>query len=115
MVAGRLARPVATIANFAKKVKRGPSLFFRICAKCGIRMAKRRTETLDDLLRNEIRAGTLTTFAHKAGLAPWTLLRLRTGKGTRVHQGTALAIADALGIDPARVRAAIVASRDARG
>lgn len=74
-------------------------------------MAKRRTETLDDLLRDIIAKGQLTAWCEKAGVAPWTLLRLRNGVGTRTHRGTVQTLADALGVTRERVVAAIAASR----
>ena len=76
-------------------------------------MGKRRSETLDDLLRDIIAKGRLTAWCAKAGVAPWTLLRLRSGTGTRTHRGTVQAIADALGVTRERVAAAIAASRAA--
>lgn len=73
---------------------------------------KCRSETLDDLLADVVAAGRLTEFARTAGLSPWTLLRLRNGESGRTHRGTVLALAWALGIEVARVRAAIEASRE---
>lgn len=83
-------------------------------------MAKRRKpETLADLLCPIVDAGRLTVWCRDvAGLRPWTVLRLRDGKGTRTHKGTVLAIvaglaAEGIKADEARVVAAISASRAA--
>lgn len=106
---------VANIAVFALRVKCASLGFLRFLAiDATLRsMAKRRTETLDDLLAAVVAEGRLTDFAKGAGLSPWTLLRLRNGEGSRTHRGTVLGLAKALGVDPARVRAAIQASRAA--
>lgn len=80
-------------------------------------MARRRPETLDDLLRPLIDADRLTKWCREvAGLRPWTVLRLRRGDGVRVHKGTVMALvaglrAEGIEADEARVRAAIEASR----
>jgi len=73
-----------------------------------------RAETMDDLLAPVIADGGLTALAEKAGIRPYTLLRLRQGQGTRTHQGTVVALARALRLPAARVRAAIEASRAAK-
>lgn len=72
-------------------------------------MAKRkRAETLDDLLRRH--GVPVTEFAKRAGIPAFTLLRLR--KGERVPRiATLTKLANALGLDPLRVAAAIEASR----
>lgn len=74
-------------------------------------MGKRRTETLDDLLRDHLEGRKFGVLCAKAGLRPWTVLRLRKGEGTRTHRGTVLALAAALGVPEERVAAAIAASR----
>jgi DNA-binding Xre family transcriptional regulator len=76
-------------------------------------MAKRPAETLDDLLADAIQSRATTAFAARAGISPFTLLKLRSGQTSRVHLATINGIAKALGVDPARVRAAIEASRAA--
>lgn len=68
-------------------------------------------ETLDDLLRQVIDENRLTEWCRQAGIAPWTLLRLRTGRAVRVHTGTVRSIARKLRLLEQRVRAAIAASR----
>lgn len=73
-----------------------------------------RTETLEDLLADVIDSDGLTALARKAGIRPWTLLRLRNGDGTRTHAGTVLALARALRLPQDRVRAAIEAQRAAK-
>lgn len=73
-------------------------------------MGKRR-ETLDDLLREHLEARKFGDLCRRAGLRPWTVLRLRQGQGQRTHRGTILALAAALGVPEARVAAAIEASR----
>jgi len=74
-------------------------------------MASRHIETLDDLLRDVIAAKRLTEWCGEVGIRPWTLLRLRQGKGGRVHAGTVAAIASKLRLPRERVQAAIEASR----
>ena len=88
---------------------------FAFFAKMRYTMARmrKRHETLDDLLQSVIAENRLTAFCGEAGIAPWTLLRLRTGQGTRTHRGTLTQLAAALKVDVARVRAACEASRDA--
>jgi hypothetical protein len=77
-------------------------------------MARRKRETLDDLLKPILAEGRFTSWCNTvAGVRPWTVLRWRRGIGGRVHTGTVLAVAQALGVPPARVRAAIEASRAA--
>lgn len=73
----------------------------------------KKPETLDDLLAPVIAAGKLTAFARRAGIRPWTLLRLRQGAGTRTHTGTVAVLARSLRMPVERVRAAIDASRAA--
>lgn len=75
-------------------------------------MAKRR-ETLDDLLL-DCGEG-LTAFAKRAGIPPFTMRRLRHGEIETPRIVTLTKIAKALGVEPARVRAAIEASRAAAG
>jgi hypothetical protein len=112
VVAGVALGHVANIAKILPRVKRGIA---KIGEPATLRaMAKRRAETVDDLLADVVARGELTDFARKAGISPWTLLRLRTGEGVRTHRGTVLALAKALGVDPARVRSACEASRAAR-
>lgn len=74
-------------------------------------MAKRRRETLDDLLT--CHGVGLTAFAKAAGIPAFTLYRLREGLVERPRIATLTAIAAALGIDVERVRAACAASRAA--
>lgn len=72
------------------------------------------SETLDDLLAGVAARGDLTAFASRAGIRPWTLLRLRQGVGTRTHRGTVIALARALRLPVQRVADAIDASRAAK-
>lgn len=76
-------------------------------------MAQR--ETLDDLLRPVLDAGRFTAWCEEAGLMPYTVLRLRRGKGTRTHAGTIAALAAKLRMPRERVAAAIANSRAAAG
>ena len=55
----------------------------------------RTTETLDELLAPAIASSTLAAIAARAGIRPWTLLRLRQGQGKRTHHGTIVALAKA--------------------
>lgn len=72
---------------------------------------KQQTETLDDLI---LSAGTpLGVLAEKAGLDAKTLLALRTSPPAKPRVATLTKLAKALGVDAARVRAAIEASRAA--
>lgn len=71
-------------------------------------------ETLDDLLAPILADGRVTAFAVRAGLRPYTLLRLRQGIGSRTHAGTVAVLARSLRVSQARVRAAIEASRAAK-
>ncbi len=70
-------------------------------------------ETLDDLLAAVIADGRVTAFATRAGIRPYTLLRLRRGIGGRTHAGTVAVLARSLRVSQDRVRAAIEASRAA--
>lgn len=74
----------------------------------------RRAETLDDLFDAKAVTETWEEFSARAGIASRTVWRLRRGmtKGAP-HRGTIAMLAQALGVDPARVRAAIEASRAA--
>lgn len=76
-------------------------------------MPKAEPETVDDLLADWIAGSRLTELSARSGLRPWTILRLRNGEGSRTHAGTVLALAKALRLPVARVRAAIEASRAA--
>lgn len=73
-------------------------------------MVKKPTETLDELLMR--RGEPLTELAKRAGLPPWTLLRLRKRAPARPRVATVKKLADALGIPPEKVLAAIQAGRD---
>lgn len=79
------------------------------------RKKPREPETLDHLLRSVIAAHEITAWATAAGITPYTLLRLRTGAGSRVHGGTVMALAAALDMDEDRVKAAINESRKKGG
>lgn len=74
-------------------------------------MTKRR-ETLDDLLLNCGQG--YTAFAKRVGIPPFTLRRLRSGDVTTPRIDTLTKLAKALDISPARIRAAIEASRAAK-
>lgn len=84
-------------------------------------MARRKPETLDDVLRPILDADRFTEWCEGvAKIRPWTVLRLRQGSGQRVNRGTVLAIvaglkAEGIEADDARVEAAIAASRAAAG
>lgn len=69
-------------------------------------------ETLDDLLRPVLEGDRFTAWCESAGLTPYTVLRLRQGKG-KPHAGTVLALATKLRVPRARVARAINASRAA--
>lgn len=77
--------------------------------------AKRRPETFDDLLNACAPGESFQDFAARAGVTDRTLLTFRKGGGVRPHRTTLAAIAGALKVEPARVRAAIEASRAAAG
>jgi predicted transcriptional regulator len=74
-------------------------------------VAKRR-ETLDDLLLNCGQG--YTAFAKRAGIPPFTLRRLRSGDIATPRIATLTKLAKALDVSPARIRAAIAASRAAK-
>lgn len=77
-------------------------------------MAKRRpTETIGDMLLPVITERRFTQWCAAAGLRPHTVASLIDGKVDSPRRATVLALAKALGVDPARVRAAIEASRAA--
>mgnify|MGYP002777802378 CR=1 FL=1 len=70
-----------------------------------------RAETLDDLIDS---AGIpLMDLAKRAKIDPKSLLSLRNGAIDRPRVGTIAKLAKALGVEPARVRAACEASRAA--
>lgn len=74
-------------------------------------MAKRRPpETLGDLLETVIAERRLTRWCLAAGVRAQTVGRLLDGTVQKPHRSTLLAIARALGISEARLRAAIAAS-----
>lgn len=73
-------------------------------------MARRPTETLDDLLT--VTEKTLSALALAAGVARRTLYGARIGRMPR--RDTIVKLARALDVDPARLRAAIEASRTAK-
>lgn len=78
-------------------------------------MAKRRhAETVADLLDTVIRSRQLTRWCEAAGLRPNTVSGLIDGLASP-RRATVMKLASALGIDEARVRAAIAASRAAAG
>lgn len=70
-------------------------------------------ETLDDLLKPMIDAGTLTEWCKQAGIHAFTLLRVRTGR-TRPTTGTLTMVAIALKVPVERVRLAAERSLAAR-
>lgn len=74
-------------------------------------------ETLSALLQPHLDAKGLTLgdFAAKAKVSPSGLRKLLRGEVTYVRGPTVLRLAKALGVDPARVRAACEASRAAAG
>lgn len=74
-------------------------------------MAKRKTETLDDLLRPWIDSERLTEWCIEHRIEPRTVHRLRNGQSSP-RLATLLMLATALGVPEARVLAAIKASRD---
>ncbi len=68
-----------------------------------------RAETLDDLL--DAAGVPLTVLAKRAKMSARALLGLRNGEVARARVGTVSKLAKALKVGPARVRAAIEASR----
>jgi len=74
-----------------------------------VRRVPRRRETLDDLLLANGEG--LDAFAKRTGIPRFTLYRLREGKVETPRIDTVVRLAKALGVEPARVRAAIEASR----
>lgn len=68
------------------------------------------TETLDDLLREQIDARTLTAWSRAAGIDPTTVQNLRVGKH-KPQLTTRHRLARALGLPLDRIDAAIDASR----
>lgn len=74
-------------------------------------MAKTTTPTLDDLL---LATGeSYDAFAARAGVARYTLYRLRTGANEKPQRKTLRALAAALGLNVAVVKLAAKASFDA--
>jgi DNA-binding Xre family transcriptional regulator len=71
------------------------------------------SETLDELLLAKRVAGDYRDFADTVGISVRALLDLRNGKVDRPRRATVLALAAALKVAPARVEAAIAASRSA--
>lgn len=69
--------------------------------------------TLGTLLADVIRERRLTAWCVAAGLRPNTVATLLDGRRTAVRRATVTALAEALGIPEAAVRAAIDASRAA--
>lgn len=69
--------------------------------------------TLGALLADVIRERKLTSWCIAAGLRPNTVAALLDGRRTAVRRATVTALAEALGLPEAAVRAAIGASRDA--
>lgn len=82
-------------------------------------MARRRAQTFAQLLLSTATDKAKTVVqreaevAQAAGVTIRTLFAWRNGDGIRPHELTVRAVAQALGVDPAVVRAAISASRDA--
>lgn len=82
-------------------------------------MARRRAQTFAQLLlstatdKGQPIAQREAGVAKAAGVTIRTLFAWRNGDGVRPHELTVKAVAQALGVDPAIVRAAIAASRDA--
>lgn len=70
----------------------------------------RKRDTLDDLL---LRHGVgVTAFCESAGIPPFSLRRLRQGRVDRPRIATLVRIAQALGVSPERVRAAVAESAE---
>ena len=70
-------------------------------------------ETLDDLIDN---AGIpLGELVIRVRMSSRTLLAMRRGEARKFQVSTVARLAKVLGVEPARVRAAIAASRDAAG
>lgn len=70
---------------------------------------RRPAETLDDLI--DASGLSLGETSTASGVSPRALLKLREGKVAKAQPRTVARLANALGVDPARVRAAIEASR----
>lgn len=79
-------------------------------------MVRRMTaETLDQLLLAKKVGGDFRDFAATVGISVRALLDLRNGRVQNPRRATILALAAALKVAPARVEAAIAASRAAAG
>lgn len=72
-------------------------------------------ETLRDLLATKRVSDTNAQFAERAGVSPRGLAKLLAGDVDTPRRATVLALAAALKVAPARVEAAIAASRAAAG
>ena len=74
-------------------------------------------ETLRDLIQTTLDAKgwTLLVLAKRAKISPAGLRKLRDGRVDEARGPTVKRLATALGVDPARVRAACEASRAAAG
>lgn len=72
-------------------------------------------ETFADLLDAVAPGEGWAAFARRAGVSSRTVWRLRRGEGIEPYRGTLHALAQALNVPEARVRAAIEASRAATG
>lgn len=98
-----------SIGHSSEEVKRAVAFFGLSAYGAGVR---RKTETLDDLLRDcGVRDDEgLTAFAERAGITPRTLLRLRQGLVEKPHAGTLKLLSLALKVPVDRVAQAVAAS-----
>ena len=71
-------------------------------------------ETVNDILAEHLGEKGVTELCAKAGIAPYTLRRMRRGIGSRQHAATIAAVARALGVNARRLRDAIERTRRAR-
>lgn len=102
---------VVTIGKLRNEVKASGWKKAENCAT--IRPVPRR-ETFDDLLTKQMPPGeSWEDFAARAGVTSRAIRILRDRGGKRPFRGTVAKLATALGVPPARVRAAIEASREA--
>ena len=73
------------------------------------------TETFDTLMTLDAPRESYEAFAIRAGVSSRAVRNFRFGAGKRPFRTTVAKLAAALGVEPARVLAAIAASRKAAG
>lgn len=103
----------AIFGNLRHEVKPAFWKTSAICATLAA-VARRPPETLADLIAAKAPTETREQFAARSGVSPRQIRNLCSGSsGQRPFTPTVTKLANALGVDPARVRAAIEASRAA--